>query len=131
MIWPAFTDWGVEDTWRLLCGGGNGPNKEAEFLERAGEKYQGTDVGLADRRQEHALCSVLRQLRGWRWGSGKRTGWKQKGQGIFIKSPLLTLPNTMENLTDGAREQLWREALAGLPKDLAAQFPHQVAHKCP
>lgn len=82
--------------------------------------------------REHALCSVLRQLRGWRWGSGKRTGWKQKGQGIFIKSLLLTLPNTMGNLTDGAREAaLEKRARAGLPKDLAAQLPHQVAHKCP
>lgn len=35
MIWPAFTNWGVEDTWRWLCGGGNGPNKEAEFLEES------------------------------------------------------------------------------------------------
>lgn len=86
---------------------------------------------IEDRDMPCALCSVLRQLRGWRWGSGKGTGWKHKRQGIFIKSLLLTLPNTMGNLTDEAREAaLEVRALAGLPKDLTAQFPHQVAHKC-
>lgn len=106
--------------------------RKQSFWRRASEKYQGIDVGLADRRLGHALSSVLRQLRGWRSGSGKGTGWKQKGQGNFIKSLLLTLPNTMENLTDRAREAaLEKRELTGLPKDLTAQFPHQAAHKCP
>lgn len=110
--------------------------RKQSFWRRAGEKCQGTAVGLADRRQGHALCPVLcaqaaERLEGG-GGSGKGTGWKQKRQGNSIKSVLLALLNTMENLTDGAREAaLEVRAFAGLPKDLTAQFPHQVAHKCP
>lgn len=33
--------------------------RKQSFWRRAGEKCQGTAVGLADRRQGHALCPVL------------------------------------------------------------------------